>query len=202
MRRSSLPQRQARGGTEKRLSAGPRVRRIPDFVEPQLGRWWSVLRGAGLGTRGQVRRLSLAATGRRRHGLAQNAQRARLDAEVLPVAAEAGVYPIVSSTAKWSRSMSSGYRALQHCRRRSRKTRPRIWFFLRSICCSRHTDLRALPMAERKARLEQLLDAHRRAIRYVHHLESRGDAVFGPLARWARRDRVEAPGAPYLGSRR
>ena len=41
-------------------------------------------------------------------------------------------------------------------------------------------DLRALPLAERKARLKQLLDARKgkdKLIRYVEHFESGGDAV-------------------------
>ena len=79
-----------------------------------------------------------------------------------------------------------------------------IWFFLRSICCSRRARiLRALPLAERKARLEQLLQREPgEHIRYVQHLESRGDAVLASACKMGLEGIVsKSLDAPYSSGR-
>ena len=66
-------------------------------------------------------------------------------------------------------------------------------------------DLRALPLAERKERLKQLLDARKgkdKQIRYVEHFESGGDAVLQSACRLSLEGIVSKKlDAPYRSGR-
>ena len=86
-----------------------------------------------------------------------------------------------SSTARSSRSITTARRISPRCRRRlsDGKTDDLI-FFAFDLLFAGGEDLRALPLAERKARLKQLLEraeGQGKLIRYVEHFESDGDAV-------------------------
>ena len=152
----------------RRRAAGRSTRRpMPDFLEPQLchlGR--PAARRRGLGARDQVRRLPHAAADRGRRGGAAHPQGARLDRPSSAAIAEAAARAagLRSSTARSWRSTSTARPISPRCRRRCPKASPTAWSSSPSTCCSTDTeDLRPLPLAERKARLQALLAGNRLA---------------------------------------
>ncbi|HEX4151592.1 MAG TPA: DNA ligase D [Steroidobacteraceae bacterium] len=76
-------------------------------------------------------------------------------------------------------------------------------FFAFDLLFEAHSDLRGLPLVERKERLERLLDgAEGRHIRYVRHLESEGAAVLESACRMGLEGVVSKRlAAPYVSGR-
>src|SRR5262249_43405587 len=80
-------------------------------------------------------------------------------------------------------------------------------FYVFDLLFVRNEDLRGLPLAVRKARLQQLLESldakSRRVLRYVDHLESEGEAVLAGACRMSLEGiiakRLEAPYASGRG---
>ena len=75
----------------------------------------------------------------------------------------------------------------RRCRRPCPKGNRRSWSSSPSTCCSPSgEDLRALPLRDRKARLQELLDGLRgkhAGLQYVEHFETAGDAVLESACR-------------------
>ncbi len=162
-------------------AAGVRVRRIPDFVEPELCRlverapsgpgWVHEVKFDGY--RLQARVVDGAVTLKTRKALDWTARfpAVAADASALPDCLIDG--EVVALDQRQVPSFSALQAALA-----DNKTEDLV-FFAFDLLFQEHTDLRGAPLAERKARLQALLErAPGKHIRYVQHLESRGDAVF------------------------
>jgi bifunctional non-homologous end joining protein LigD len=167
-------------------NAGPttsnaaRVRRIPDFIDPQLARLADAA-PAGSGWGHEIKldgyRLQLRVV----KGTAALRTRTALDwtPRFTSIAREAEALPdcmidgeVVALDKKGVPSFSALQSALS-------EEKPELMvFFAFDLLFEEDRDLRELPLADRKARLERLLESHAgEHIRYVRHLESRGDEV-------------------------
>ena len=103
------------------------------------------------------------------------------------------IFRIASSMVRSSRSMRSGCRISQHCRRRCPNTGPtKLTYFVFDLLFLGGEDLRSLPLAKRKQRLRRLLpDKRGDLIRYVDHFAAKADAVLPLPAAW--RSRASSP---------
>ena len=159
---------------------GVRVRRMPEFVEPQLARLADqppIEPGWGHEVKFDGYRLQLRVA----KGKAALRTRTALDwtARFTSIATEAAVLPdcmIDGEVVVLDKHGVPSFSALQAALSQERSD-PMV-FFAFDLLFEQHRDLRKLPLVERKARLERLLEAvEGKHIRYVRHLESRGDAV-------------------------
>ncbi|HUE10919.1 MAG TPA: DNA ligase D [Steroidobacteraceae bacterium] len=165
---------------KKQKSQGTSVRRIPEFVEPQLcrltdqppteSRWAHEVKFDGY--RLQLRVVDGAATLKTRNALDWTPRFAAIaaDARQLPDCL------IDGEVVALDRHRVPSFAALQAALADDKSED--LVFFAFDLLFEEHTDLRGLPLAERKARLERLL---RRApgerLRYVQHIESSGATV-------------------------
>jgi bifunctional non-homologous end joining protein LigD len=159
---------------------GVAVRRIPDFVEPQLSRlverppkeagWGHEVKFDGY--RLQLRVVGGKATLITRHALDWTAK-------FSAIATEAKAFPdclIDGEVVALDERRVPSFSALQAAL--SANQTADLVFFAFDLLFEERSDLRAMPLSERKLRLQQLLDAAPgEHIRYVRHLESRGDTV-------------------------
>ena len=173
----------ARQGVRARVTKarrGSTVRRIPEFVEPQLSRLAEeppTGRGWGHEVKFDGYRLQLRVVKGRCTLLTRNA----LDwtSKFSSIAAQARDLPdclidgeVVALDERRVPSFSALQAALSANQSQS------LVFFAFDLLFENNEDLRALPLRDRKARLERLLEALRAEhIRYVRHLESPGDSV-------------------------
>ncbi len=184
---------------------GVRVRRIPDFVEPQLARLTEQPpNGPGWGheVKFDGYRLQLRAV----KGKAALRTRNALDwtARFSAIAAEAERLPdclIDGEVVALDEHRVPSFSALQAAL--SEEKSDALVFFAFDLLFEKGMDLRALPLAERKARLERLLepgaDEH---IRFVRHLESRGDGVLASACKMGLEGIVSKKlNAPYSSGR-
>jgi bifunctional non-homologous end joining protein LigD len=164
----------------KRVPEGIKLRQIPDFVEPQLCRlvdrpsaesgWSHEVKFDGY--RLQLRVVGGKATFKTRNALDWTP---RFEA----VAAEARHLPdclIDGEVVALDDRRVPSFEALQAAL--AENDSKHLVFFAFDLLFEGHSDLRALPLVERKARLERLLqgaDAER--IRYVQHFETSADDV-------------------------
>ncbi|MGD0492362.1 MAG: DNA ligase D [Steroidobacteraceae bacterium] len=163
-----------------RRHARATVKRIPEFVEPQLSRlveappaepgWAHEVKFDGY-------RLQLRVVG----GKATLKTRSALDwtSKFSAIAAEAADLPdclIDGEVVALDKRRVPNFSALQAALSAGRSED--LVFFAFDLLFEKRSDLRALPLAERKERLQRLLEGMAgEHIRYVTHLESRGDAV-------------------------
>jgi len=184
---------------------GVRARRIPDFVEPQLARlteqppnepgWGHEVKFDGY--RLQLRVVKGRAALRTRNALDWTA---RFSA----IAAEAERLPdclIDGEVVALDQQRVPSFSALQAAL--SEEKSDALVFFAFDLLFEKGMDLRGLPLAERKARLERLLepgaDEH---IRFVRHLESRGDTVLASACKMGLEGIVSKKlNAPYSSGR-
>jgi bifunctional non-homologous end joining protein LigD len=164
----------------RRAPQGIKVREIPAFVEPQLCRlvdrpsaepgWAHEVKFDGY--RLQLRVVGGKATFKTRNALDWTP---RFDA----IAAEARHFPdclIDGEVVALDHRRVPSFEALQAAL--ADNDSKRLVFFAFDLLFEGHADLRGLPLVERKARLEQLLqgaDAER--MRYVQHFETRAEDV-------------------------
>jgi bifunctional non-homologous end joining protein LigD len=160
---------------------GAAVRRIPDFVEPQLSRlveqppsqsgWAHEVKFDGY--RLQLRVVDGEATLKTRNALDWTSRFSAVAAEAIRLPDCLIDGEVVALDSRGVPSFAALQAAL------SADKSEDLVFFAFDLLFEKRVDLRATPLAERKARLEQLLEgAPGEHIRYVRHLESRGDAVF------------------------
>jgi len=184
---------------------GVRVRLIPDFVEPELARlteqppngpgWGHEVKLDGY--RLQLRAVKGKVTLRTRNSLDWTA---RFSA----IAAEAKRLPdclIDGEVVALDEHRVPSFSALQAAL--SEEKSDTLVFFAFDLLFEKDRDLRELPLAERKARLERLLepggDEH---IRFVRHLESRGDTVLASACKMGLEGIVSKKlDAPYRSGR-
>src|ERR1700683_2944144 len=165
---------------ERQKSQGTSVRRIPEFVEPQLcrltdqppteSRWAHEVKFDGY--RLQLRVVDGAATLKTRNALDWTPRFAAIaaDARQLPDCL------IDGEVVALDRHRVPSFAALQAALADDKSED--LVFFAFDLLFEEHTDLRALPLAERKARLERLLRrASGERLRYVQHIESSGATV-------------------------
>jgi bifunctional non-homologous end joining protein LigD len=169
----------AQRGPVKKLK-GVATRRIPDFVEPQLSRlveqppteanWGHEVKFDGY-------RLQLRVV----DGKATLLTRSALDwtSKFSSVAADAAGFPdcmIDGEVVALDEHRVPSFSALQAAL--SAGESKSLVFFAFDLLFEGREDLRGLPLAERKVRLEKLLESSPgEHIRFVSHLESRGDTV-------------------------
>ncbi len=166
--------------TRARAAKGAAVRRIPDFVEPQLSRLVEEP-PAGPGWVHEVKfdgyRLQLRVV----NGKATLLTRSALDwtSKFSSVATEAASLPdclIDGEVVALDDRRVPSFSALQAAL--SANDSRNLVFFAFDLLFESREDLRGLPLRDRKARLEKLLEASGgEHIRFVSHLESRGDSV-------------------------
>jgi bifunctional non-homologous end joining protein LigD len=161
-------------------SQGTAVRRIPEFVEPQLARltdqpptesrWGHEVKFDGY--RLQLRVVDGAATLKTRNALDWTPRFAA-------IAADAGQLPdclIDGEVVALDNDRVPSFAALQAALADDKTDG--LVFFAFDLLFEEHTDLRGLPTALRKARLERLLQgASGERLRYVQHIESSGADV-------------------------
>jgi bifunctional non-homologous end joining protein LigD len=168
-----------RGSVGKKLK-GVATRRIPDFVEPQLSRlvehppieaaWGHEVKFDGY-------RLQLRVV----DGKATLLTRSALDwtSKFSAVAADAAGFPdcmIDGEVVALDKHRVPSFSALQAAL--SAGESKNLVFYAFDLLFEGREDLRGLPLLERKARLEKLLESSPgEHIRFVSHLESRGDTV-------------------------
>ncbi len=175
--RAAAPEVKPRG----RKAKGVPVRRIPDFVEPQLSRLVEAPpTGSGWGheVKFDGYRLQLRVV----KGKATLLTRSALDwtPKFSSVAKEAAGFPdclIDGEVVALNEHRVPSFSALQAAL--SANDSKSLVFFAFDLLFESGEDLRGLPLTERKARLKQLLEgaAGGEHIRFVSHLESHGDAV-------------------------
>ncbi|MGA2341903.1 MAG: DNA ligase D, partial [Steroidobacteraceae bacterium] len=186
-------------------AGGVRVRRIPDFVEPELARLTEQPpNGAGWGheVKFDGYRLQLRVV----KGNAALRTRTALDwtTRFSAIAAEAKTLPdclIDGEVVALDEHRVPSFSALQAAL--SEEKSDALVFFAFDLLFEKGMDLRGLPLAERKARLERLLepraDEH---IRFVRHLESRGDTVLASACKMGLEGIVSKKlNAPYSSGR-
>ena len=146
-------------GVRAKTSQSQGRRRCRISSRPQLCKPWSTARRSGDGwvPRDQVRRLPRAAARRGRRGHAEDPQRSRLDRQVPgDRQGRRRASRCDRSTARSSRSMTTARRISLRCRRRCPTARPAdLIFFAFDLLFAAGEDLRRLPLAERKERLEE-----------------------------------------------
>jgi bifunctional non-homologous end joining protein LigD len=156
------------------------VKRIPEFVEPQLARLVEtppLEAGWGHEVKLDGYRLQLRVA----RGLAALKTRNALDwtDRFSSIAEEAGVLPdclIDGEVVALDKQRMPSFSALQAALSEGRSDR--MVFFAFDLLFEKRGDLRPWPLSQRKERLERLLKEVRgEHIRYVSHLESRGDEV-------------------------
>jgi bifunctional non-homologous end joining protein LigD len=181
------------------------VRRIPEFVEPQLCRlaeappvesgWAHEVKFDGY--RLQLRVVGANATLKTRSALDWTSRFSAIaaEAEALPDCMIDG--EVVALDAKGAPSFSALQAAL------SADKSSDLVFFAFDLIFEGRSDLRAVPLVERKARLERLLEGFRgEHIRYVRHLESRGDSVLESACKMGLEGIVSKRlNAPYVSGR-
>jgi bifunctional non-homologous end joining protein LigD len=167
-------------GAVPRLPKAPSVARIPAFVEPQLARlvehppteggWAHEVKLDGY--RLQLRVVDGKATLKTRTGLDWTDKFG-------PIAAEAEELPdclIDGEVVALDEHKVPSFSALQAAL--SDEDSQALLFFAFDLLFEARADLRPLPLRERKRRLASLLaNTHGEHIRYVGHLEDRGEAV-------------------------
>jgi bifunctional non-homologous end joining protein LigD len=184
---------------------GTAVRRIPEFVEPQLARltdqppaesrWGHEVKFDGY--RLQLRVVDGAATLKTRNALDWTPRFAAIasDARQLPDCL------IDGEVVALDRDRVPSFAALQAALAAD-KTEELV-FFAFDLLFEEHTDLRGLPLALRKARLERLLQGvSGERIRYVQHIESSGADVLSSACKLGLEGIVSKRlDAPYLSGR-
>ena len=164
----------------KHVPQGIKVREIPDFVDPQLCRlvdrpsaepgWAHEVKFDGY--RLQLRIVGGRATFKTRNALDWTA---RFEA----IAAEARRLPdclIDGEVVALDHRRVPSFEALQAAL--AENDCEHLVFFAFDLLFEGHSDLRGLPLVERKTRLEKLLqDADAERIRYVQHFETKADDV-------------------------
>jgi bifunctional non-homologous end joining protein LigD len=203
--------RPGRGSKVKKLK-GVATRRIPDFVEPQLSRlvehppteaaWGHEVKFDGY-------RLQLRVV----DGKVTLLTRSALDwtSKFSSIAADAAAFPdcmIDGEVVALDEQRVPSFSALQAAL--SAGESKNLVFFAFDLLFEGREDLRGLPLVERKARLEKLLESSPgEHIRFVSHLESRGDTCSSLRARWGSRASCRNgsmhrthPGAAIPGARR
>jgi bifunctional non-homologous end joining protein LigD len=159
---------------------GVATRRIPDFIEPQLSRLVEqppLEAGWGHEVKFDGYRLQLRVVG----GKVTLLTRSALDwtPKFSSVAAEAKDFPdcmIDGEVVALDKDRVPSFSALQAAL--SAGESKDLVFFAFDLLFEGREDLRGLPLAERKARLEKLLEGSPgEHIRFVSHLQSRGDTV-------------------------
>lgn len=194
----------------RRASLPPMAARIPDFVAPQLCRpaaappstsgWGHEVKFDGY--RLELRVVGGAAVLRTRHALDWTSRFA-------PIVREARALPDCLIDGEVVALDSHGVPSFSALQAALAAGRPDdLVFFAFDLPFEGRRDLRHLPLAERKARLERLLDAARRSggagrhIRYVRHLESPGGAVLESARRLGLEGIVSKRlSAPYASGR-
>jgi bifunctional non-homologous end joining protein LigD len=159
---------------------GVATRRIPDFIEPQLSRLVEqppMEAGWGHEVKFDGYRLQLRVAG----GKVTLLTRSALDwtSKFSSVAAEAKDFPdcmIDGEVVALDKNRVPSFSALQAAL--SAGESKDLVFFAFDLLFEGREDLRGLPLAERKARLEKLLEGSPgENIRFVSHLQSQGDTV-------------------------
>ena len=183
----------------------PAIKRIPDFIEPQLCRLVEVppaQAGWGHEVKFDGYRLQLRVAG----GKATLKTRSALDwtDRFSSIAEEAADLPdclIDGEVVALDKRRVPNFSALQAALSEGRSED--LVFFAFDLLFEKRSDLRPLPLSERKARLEQLLrKATGEHIRYVSHLESRGDSVLKSACDMGLEGIVSKRlAAPYLSGR-
>jgi bifunctional non-homologous end joining protein LigD len=183
----------------------PTIKRIPDFVEPQLCRL-VVSPPAQAGWGHEVKfdgyRLQLRVV----DGKVALKTRSALDwtDRFSSIAEEAADLPdclIDGEVVALDKQRVPNFSALQAALSEGRSED--LVYFAFDLLFEKRNDLRALPLTERKARLEKLLqDLAADHIRYVSHLESRGDSVLKSACSMGLEGIVSKRlAAPYLSGR-
>jgi bifunctional non-homologous end joining protein LigD len=195
----------AAGTSVKSPVKAPTIKRIPDFVEPQLCRLVEVppaQAGWGHEVKFDGYRLQLRVAG----GKATLKTRSALDwtDRFSSIAEEAADLPdclIDGEVVALDKRRVPNFSALQAALSEGRSKD--LVFFAFDLLFEKRSDLRPLPLAERKARLEQLLqEVAGEHIRYVSHLESRGESVLKSACSMGLEGIVSKRlAAPYLSGR-
>jgi bifunctional non-homologous end joining protein LigD len=181
------------------------IKRIPDFIEPQLCRLVEAP-PADAGWVHEVKldgyRLQLRVV----DGEATLKTRSALDwsAKFSSIAGEASALPdclIDGEVVALDKQQVPNFSALQAALSADRSED--LVFFAFDLLFEQRLDLRALPLTERKERLESLLEGvPGKHIRYVKHLESRGDSVLKSACGMGLEGIVSKRlAAPYLSGR-
>jgi bifunctional non-homologous end joining protein LigD len=183
----------------------PTIKRIPDFIEPQLCRLVEVppaQAGWGHEVKFDGYRLQLRVA----DGKATLKTRSALDwtDRFSSIAEEAADLPdclIDGEVVALDKRRVPNFSALQAALSEGRSED--LVFFAFDLLFEKRSDLRPLPLSERKARLEQLLrKVAGEHIRYVSHLESRGDSVLKSACAMGLEGIVSKRlAAPYLSGR-
>ncbi len=183
----------------------PTIQRIPDFVEPQLCRLVEVppaQAGWGHEVKFDGYRLQLRVA----DGKATLKTRSALDwtDRFSSIAEEAADLPdclIDGEVVALDKRGLPKFSALQGALSEGRSED--LVYFAFDLLFEKRSDLRPLPLSERKARLERLLrKVAGEHIRYVSHLESRGDSVLKSACRMGLEGIVSKRlAAPYLSGR-
>ncbi len=188
-----------------RIARGAAVRRIPDFVEPQLSRlveepptgpnWGHEVKFDGY-------RLQLRVV----KGKAALLTRSALDwtTKFSSIADEAASLPdclIDGEVVALDERRVPSFSALQAAL--SANDSKNLVFFAFDLLFESREDLRGLPLRDRKARLAKLLEASAgEHIRFVAHLESRGDSVLASACKMGLEGIVSKRlDAPYASGR-
>ena len=189
----------------KAAAKPPAIKRIPDFIEPQLCRLVEVppaQAGWGHEVKFDGYRLQLRVAG----GKATLKTRSALDwtDRFSSIAEEAADLPdclIDGEVVALDKRRVPNFSALQAALSEGRSED--LVFFAFDLLFEKRSDLRPLPLSERKARLEHLLrKATGEHIRYVSHLESRGDSVLKSACDMGLEGIVSKRlAAPYLSGR-
>ena len=184
---------------------GRAIKRIPDFVEPQLARLVEappVEAGWGHEVKLDGYRLQLRVAG----GKATLKTRTALDwtDRFSSIADEAADLPdclIDGEGVALDKRRVPNFSALQAALSAGRSED--LVFFAFDLLFETRSDLRKLPLSERKGRLERLLEGvPGKHIRYVSHLESRGDSVLKSACGMGLEGIVSKRlAAPYLSGR-
>jgi bifunctional non-homologous end joining protein LigD len=197
----------AAGPSAKRAKAAkaPKIKRIPDFVEPQLCRLVSVppadtawVHEVKLdGYRLQLRVVDGKATLKTRNALDWTPR-------FSSIAKEAAHLPdclIDGEVVALDKQRVPNFSALQAALSAGRSED--LVYFAFDLLFETRSDLRTLPLVERKARLERLLEsAASEHIRYVSHLESNGESVLKSACDMGLEGIVSKRlAAPYLSGR-
>jgi bifunctional non-homologous end joining protein LigD len=175
----SAPAARATTQTKVVKLKGVATRRIPDFIEPQLSRLVEqppLEAGWGHEVKFDGYRLQLRVVG----GKVTLLTRSALDwtSKFSSVAAEAKDFPdcmIDGEVVALDERRVPNFSALQAAL--SAGQSKDLVFFAFDLLFEGREDLRGLPLAERKARLEKLLEGSPEHIRFVSHLQSQGDTV-------------------------
>jgi bifunctional non-homologous end joining protein LigD len=206
---AALPKPPKRAVAPEKTSAtgakGVRARKIPIFVEPQLARlveqppgepgWGHEVKLDGY--RLQLRVVNGKAALRTRNALDWTPRFSAVaaDAQALPDCLIDGEVVVLD------KHRVPSFSALQTAL--SEDNSSALVFFGFDLLFEKGTDLRALPLAERKARLERLLERGAgEHLRFVQHLESRGDRVLASACKMGLEGIVSKKlSAPYVSGR-